>query len=377
MYSENYKSFLRCSNCVLSLRDRRVELKEGICNFCRSDPFRGELLISGRSELSLPPSQQRFFQAYTGSKNKCVVGLSGGVDSSFLVMRLVEDLDIRPLILHVDAGWNSASSLMNIRRIVDHYDLDLEVVVVNWDAQRALHLAFLRSGILNQDIPQDLALFSNLYHFLYKSKIKTAFSGANLSTEGVSRPLDIFYFASDMIFNKSICPDPFIWRRLIHYGSFAQKVMSWISGIKFHSPLLKLPYNKGRSIELMTERFGFHDFPEKHYESLFTKFFEGSYLIRRVGYDVREVDYSSLIMSGQMSRAEALKRLSSPPLTRVEEYFTRLNVANQLEITLDELDAYEQQDVVSVHSYPNMQLLYKSIVRLLSKLGTSRYFGRE
>jgi hypothetical protein len=354
-----------------------VMLIDGVCQFCRAPDFKSKLLMSGSHCQGVLTDSNQQYRHLQGTKNRCLVGLSGGADSSHLVMRLVEDLNIQPLLVHVDAGWNTRAALDNIRNIVEYYRLDLEVIVVDWSAQRELHLAFLNSGISNQDIPQDLALFSNLYKFSFLSGINNIFSGANLSTEGISRPLEFFYFASDMTLNHDICRDRKVWSRLTSYDTLEQRLLLFLRRTKFYSPLLYWHYRKIDAVVTMQKRFRYKGFAEKHYESLFTMFFEAYYLRERYSYDVRELDYSSLVLSGQMSRSEALDRLEEPPLSRVETTRLLSLIANQLEISLTELDKLIRLPHKNISAYRNKSTLFKGLTSLRSMLGYTRYFGRE
>lgn len=362
-----------CQNCVMSDSDPRISIVSGLCNFCRVPGF----ISAGNSSLTL--DQLRRSSPYSdlkGTKNKCLVGLSGGLDSSYLVRLLVEDLEIRPLVYHVDAGWNSSKSVHNIQRLVDFYDLDLEVDVISWTAFKTLQLKFLSSGILNQDIPQDLVFFSSLYEFAFKKKFSVIFSGANLSTELISRPLDIFYFASDMRFNRAICEDSHVWSLVPNLDTWKQKLMLKLHGIEIYSPLLSLNFEKESAEEGLLKRFGFESFDEKHFESEFTKFFEGYYLLRRINFDVRQIDYSSLIHSGQLTRERALEKLAKPALDVFETNRLLNLVCEQLEISRSSLSRFVGLPVVSERTYPNRRFLFQLMVKCLAMLGSKRSVGR-
>lgn len=248
-----------------------------------------------------------------GKDYDCILGLSGGVDSSYLALK-VHEQGLRPLVVHVDAGWNSELAVANVKAIVDYCNFDLHTHVVDWEEMRDLQLAYLRAGVANQDVPQDHAFFASMYHFAIRNRIRYILSGGNLATEAIF-PKSWHGSAMDAINLKAIHKQ---------YGERPLKTYSTISffeyyiwypfvkGMRTIRPLNYMPYNKAQAEEELRLKVGWRSYGRKHGESLFTKFFQNYYLPERYGYDKRRPHLSSLIVSGQMTRDEALIKLAEP-----------------------------------------------------------------
>jgi N-acetyl sugar amidotransferase len=278
-------------------------------------------------------------------KNKdfdCIIGVSGGVDSSYLVYLAKEVLKLRPLIYHVDGGWNSRLAVSNIEKIVDKLNLDLHTDVIYWPEMRDLQLSFFKAQVPHLDTPQDHAFFSSLYNYAAKYNIKYILNGGNFSTECVREPLEWHYHASDLKHIKDIhfkfgsmelnkFPTADIFKYKIYYRFY--------KNIRVIQPLNYIKYIKSEAIDLLENKFGWEQYSHKHYESRFTKFYEGYWLINKFGFDKRKAHFSSLILTSQMNRDDALKKLSSPPYSEeIDDDFEY--IANKLEITVNELKLF-------------------------------------
>jgi N-acetyl sugar amidotransferase len=261
-----------------------------------------------------------------GKDFDCLLGLSGGVDSSFMLHIVVEEFGLRPLIFHVDGGWNSEVAVHNIQMLVEKLGLDLYTEVINWEEMRRLQLAFFKSGVPHIDIPQDMAFIATLYNFAYKYKIKYILNGGNISTECVRNPMEFLYYGTDMAQLKDI-RNKFGARDLPTYPISSvlrhKFYLRYIKGIKVVKVLNYRPYIKEQALATLEQEYGWKPYPQKHFESRFTKFFEGYWLPERFGFDTRRVQYSSLILTKQLSREEALKKLEKPaydPATIEDEF---------------------------------------------------------
>lgn len=251
--------------------------------------------------------------AGVGHDYDCILGLSGGVDSSYLALK-AKDWGLRPLVVHVDAGWNSELAVANIERIVKHCAYDLHTHVVDWEEMRDLHLAYLRAGVANQDVPQDHIFFASLYHFATKNGIRYILSGGNLATEGIF-PEAWHGSAMDAI-NLRAIHKCFGGRQLKHYKtiSFFDYYLwyPFIKKMRTVRPLNYMPYVKAEALAELEQTIGYKPYPRKHGESLFTKLFQNYYLPTKFGYDKRRPHLSSLIVSGQITREDALVKLEEP-----------------------------------------------------------------
>jgi N-acetyl sugar amidotransferase len=272
---------------------------EGVCNHCHEfDKLAAEQWFPGpEGSVRLNAILDDIRREGRGKPYDCILGLSGGADSTYLAMK-AKDWGLRPLVMHVDAGWNS----------------DLHTHVVDWEEMRDLHLAYLKAGVANQDVPQDHVFFATLYNFATANGIRTILSGGNIATEGI--------FAQ--AWQGSAMDE--INLRAIHkkFGSRPIKTYSTIGFWQYYfwypfikkmrtvRPLNYMPYVKTEAIAEMERTFGYKPYDRKHGESLFTKIFQNYYQPKKFGYDKRLPHLSSLIVSGQMSRDEALAELKKP-----------------------------------------------------------------
>ncbi|NQU87028.1 MAG: N-acetyl sugar amidotransferase, partial [Mariniphaga sp.] len=304
----------------------------------------------------------------------CILGLSGGVDSAYLALKIKEH-GLRPLVVHVDAGWNSEIAVSNIERIVKYCNYDLYTYVIDWEEMSDLQRAYFKSGIANQDVPQDHAFFATMYKFASKHKIKYILTGGNYSTECVRNPLEWMYYQSDSIQLKDI-HSKFGKAPLKSYpvtNVLWHKVyLPFVKGIKLIRPLDFIPYHKEKAMQLLVEKFGYQKYPQKHFESRFTRFYESYWLPKRFGYDTRKVQYSSLILTGQMTRDEALEKLSEPGYDKetIQQDFEF--VANKLGITVEELQGYMDAPKKTNKDYKSQESIYMLGAKVMRMLGLEK-----
>lgn len=305
-----------CTHCVMDTSDPMINFDvNGVCNHCiEFDTITRKQWLpneEGRTRWAEIANQIRV--AGKGRDYDCILGLSGGVDSSYLAIK-IHEWGLRPLVMHVDAGWNSELAVANIEALVKHCNYDLHTHVVDWEEMRDLHLAYLRSGIPNQDVPQDHIFFASLYHFATRNGIRYILSGGNLATEGIF-PKAWHGSAMDAI-NLKFIHRQYGERPLRRYKtiSFFQYYLwyPFIKRMRTVRPLNYMPYDKMKAIEELERAVGYKPYARKHGESLFTKLFQNYYLPRKFGYDKRRPHLSSLIVSGQITRDEAIEKLSEP-----------------------------------------------------------------
>jgi N-acetyl sugar amidotransferase len=310
-----------------------------------------------------------------GRDHDCLIGISGGVDSSYLTYIAKEKLGLRPLIFHVDAGWNSQIAVNNIEKLVDKLGFDLYTEVVDWEEMRDLQLAFFKAQVAHLDTPQDHAFFAALYNFAAERGFKYVLTGANYSTECVHNPIDWHYHASDLTHLKDIHSrfgerplKKFPLADILTYKVYYR----YVKGIRVVQPLNYVPFIKDEAMQLLIEKFGWQKYSQKHFESRFTKFYEGYWLPKKFGYDKRRVQFSSLILTNQMSRDEALKQIELPPydesqLTHDFEY-----IATKLGITAAELQELMDAPNKSYRDYKSRKPVYVLGTRLLRLVGLEK-----
>lgn len=275
------------------------------------------------------------------SEYDCICGLSGGLDSSYMLHKMVSEYGLRPLVFHVDCGWNSETSVNNINLLVEKLGLELFTEVVNWEEVKEFQLALFKAGVPHLDIPQDMAFISVLYKFANKNNIRHILNGGNLASEAFFPPLKYLYWGTDLYHVKDILKNfsnnkmktyPFI---SIFYHKFYLK---FIRRFVLHLPLNYLDYNLKNAEKELQETYGWKYYGQKHFESRFTRFYEGYWLPKRFNYDMRKIQYSSLIVSGQLEREKAISSLKEKPLSDIQIKNEFKYVANKLDISEDELD---------------------------------------
>lgn len=367
-----------CKNCVMDNSDTKIIFDEnGVCDHCNT--FKNSIQpfwhTDNRGKIKLEELVKKIKMKGKGKDFDCMMGMSGGIDSSYLLYKMVTEFGLRPLVFHVDAGWNSQIAVNNIERLVDGLGLDLYTEVINWEEMKDLQLAFFKSGVPHIDVPQDHAFFATMYKFASKYKIKTILTGGNYSTECVRNPLEWMYYQSDSIQLKDIykkhgtgkLSDYPVTKILWH------KVwLPYFKGIKLYRPLDFIPYNKDEAMQTLVEKFGYQKYPQKHFESRFTRFYEGFWLPQRFGYDTRKVQFSSLILTNQMTREESLEKLKNESYTdeQIKEDFEY--VSNKLGITTEELWSYFHAPKKTFKDYKSQENIYNFGASLLKILGIEK-----
>jgi len=366
-----------CVNCVMDTTDQKIEFDEhGVCDHCKT--FYEKVLptwqFGNHSVEQLENLTKKIKKAGKNRDFDCIIGMSGGIDSSYLVYVAKEILGLRPLVFHVDAGWNSRIAVTNIENIVDKLGLDLYTEVIDWEEMKDLQLAFLKSGVSHIDTPQDHSFFATMYKFANKHNVKNILTGANFSTECIRNPIEWMYYQSDTTQIRDI-HNKFGERALSQFPLTSilwYKVwLPYFKDIKVHTPLNLMPYVKEDAKKLLIEKFDWQPYPQKHFESRFTKFYESYWLPERFGYDVRKVQLSSLILTEQMSRPEALRSLQKPSYNKEEIRQEIEFVANKLDISVDELNSYLQLPTKSYRDYRSQENIYRIGARIMKSLGLS------
>ncbi|TLX45360.1 N-acetyl sugar amidotransferase [Pseudoalteromonas phenolica] len=366
-----------CTRCVMDTTDDDIYFDDnGVCNYCNNfDNVISKRWQPDREDLL----EQRIEQIKREGKGKeydCIIGLSGGIDSSYLAVKL-KDYGLRPLVVHVDAGWNSELAVHNIKQVVDYCGFDLHTHVMNWNDVQALQLAYLKAGVANQDVVQDHSFFSTLYHFAVKNNIKTVISGGNIATESIF-PSSWHHSAMDA---KNIHS---IFKK---HGQGKLKDYSTISMLQYYiyypyiykmktfRPLNFMHYDKDEAMRYLVEEVGYKEYGRKHGESIFTRFFQNHYLPAKFGYDKRKPHLASLINAKQLGRDEALKILQEPLYDEVELKEDLIFVAQKLGITVEELQSYISEEGRSYKEYSNWDAGYKRLKAIQQKL--EKLLGRE
>jgi N-acetyl sugar amidotransferase len=376
------KNYQICSNCIMDTSDPNIVFDHrGWCDYCNNfeSTIKPGWENSQKNGTALEVLANKIKNEGRGKDFDCIIGLSGGLDSSYAAYVAKEKMGLRPLLFHVDAGWNTDQAVGNIEKLVDGLGLELYTEVINWQEMRDLQVAFLRSQIPDQDLPQDAAFFSSLYRFARKNKIKTIITGSNFSTECCREPEEWGgYLGIDTLLFKDIHRrfgelrlKTFPLVDLLVYKIFYQKII----GMRVAMPLNMICYIKKNAEDELESLFGWQRFKHKHHESRFTRFYEDYWLPRRFGYEKRRAHFSSLIMTGQLTREQALDRISRPEM---DEHFLKQEfeyVAHKLGLEVDELKQLFNLPKKTYRDYKNKRRLIGYGANLMRKLGLEkRYF---
>lgn len=364
-----------CTNCVMDTSDPKITFDStGVCDHCQG--FYKDVLPNWHpNERGRELFRQQVEQIKSNAKDKpydSIMGLSGGLDSSYLLHLAVTEFGLRPLVFHVDGGWNTDIAVNNIQVLIEKLGLDLFTEVIDWPEMQDFQLAFFKSGTPHLDIPQDHAFFATMYHFANKYKIRYILNGGNFSTECVRNPKDWLYYGTDMPMIKDIRRqfgtrkmEKYPWSGILYHKLY----LRYVKSVRVVRPLNWLPYTKQIAINMLSKTYGWRAYPQKHFESRFTKFYEGYWLPTRFGYDTRRVQFSSLILTGQMTRQEALEQLAKLPYDLATADAEFEYIASKLGISIDELRWYHEMPKKWFRDYKNQEWMFDLGAKVLQWMG--------
>jgi N-acetyl sugar amidotransferase len=311
-------TFNQCKTCVMDTSDPEISFDaNGNCNHCTGYfNNHSKLWYKGSiGEMKLKDQISQIKASGEGKPYDCILGLSGGIDSAYLAL-LARRWGLRPLAVHVDAGWNTEIAVRNIENLCSKLKIDLITEVIDWIDMKELQYAFFKSQVVNQDIPQDHAFFAALYKFASKNGIKYVLNGYNISSESIMSRAWRGHKAMDVKYLSSIFEKHKRANKLSNYPLLGEvKIRLWYSFFKkmrITTPLNYIDYNKELALEELKRDVGFIDYGGKHNESRFTRFHQSYFLPVKYGFEKRKAHLSSLIVSGQISRDEALEILKTP-----------------------------------------------------------------
>lgn len=377
------KDYQICSKTIMDTSDPNIVFdKDGISDYYHNyhETIKPNWHTDERGYKELMATAKKIKADGKNRDFDCIIGLSGGLDSSYAAYVAKEIMGLRPLIFHVDAGWNTDQAVGNIEKLINGLGLDLYTEVIDWEEMKDLQVAFLRSQIPDQDLPQDYAFFSALYKFARKHKIKYVITGSNFSTECCREPEEWGGYAG-------------IDRRLVNdiHGRFGSNPLEsfpivdiltykiyyrYILGMQVFKPLNLVPYIKEDAEKLLAEKYDWKAFQHKHHESRFTRFYEDYWLPRKFGFEKRRAHFSSLILTNQMTREEALDRISRPELS---EQFLKQEfeyVAHKLDLSVEELQKIFEGENKTFRDYKNKRNLIGFGARFMRSLGLERRLFR-
>ena len=367
-----------CSRCVMDTTDPKIVFdRSGVCGYCH---FYDDVVAPFLQEIS--SNKKPLFDRIEKLKKErahlqydCLLGISGGLDSSYLAVLVKEELGLRPLLFNVETGWSSKESTNNIVRIAESLDLDLYTEVINWSEMADLQRSFLKSGVPHLDVPQDHAIASATYKYAISNGYTAIINGGNMSTEWLREPLEWAYHASDvrhiLDIQKTYGTIPLKDFPLCDILDYQIKYR-FVNGMRIIRPLDYFEYDKQKISDMLSSRFGWMPYTHKHFESRFTRFFEGYFLIERYGYDKRKAHFSSLILSGQMTRQEALEQLYKFPLDSDQIREETDYICRKLDISPTVMNSYLLSPKKSYRDFSNKKLLIDFMIKISTLVGENK-----
>jgi len=351
--------------------------EKGECNHCRSARQALAAIPKGKeAEAQLSEIVDMVKKGGKGKPYDCIIGLSGGADSSYL-LHCAKDWGLRPLLFHVDGGWNSGVAEGNINKLIARLGFDVKEYKVDWEEMKDLQRAFLAAGVPNQDIPQDHLFFATLFRQCRKYGIRYWLSGSNLASESIL-PSAWGYSAMDGEHVRAI------------HNQFGKKALNTFPVLSFYeycrffldvnalrqihalTPLDLLQYDIFQAKQILHDQYDWQDYGKKHCESRFTKYFQGYFLPTRFGFDKRKAHLSSLIVSGLLSREDACAEFANPPYQPEELANDTSYICTRLGYTSDEWIQLLSAPVHSHQDYGTSSEKIKRTTQFFRLLGKAK-----
>lgn len=365
-----------CVRCIMGTRwDQSIEFDDnGVCNHClRYDELVGSRVFSGEEgNQQLDELVKKIKISGKGKKYDCIIGVSGGVDSTY-VAYLACKLGLRPLAVHFDNGWNSKLAVENIEKTLSKLGIDLDTHVVDWDEFSDLQLSFLKASVPDGEIPTDHGIDALLWQKASDYGVKYILSGMNFATEALSVP-DWAYGHSDWRYIKDIHQKygSLKLSNFPHFGFLKLFLHNAVFGLRIVSPLNYVDYNKAEAMLILQKELGWTYYGGKHYESIYTRFFQGYVLPKKFGIDKRAGHLSDLINSGQLTKKEALEEMEKTAYDPVLLSEDLAYVKKKFRISDSDWDAIMQAPVKNFRDFKNSYNFVQFLRRSVNKL---RAFG--
>ena len=378
--SQTERPYQVCTRCVMDTSDTNIQFDEnGVCQRCKEYETRilPQWNHGNGHEAELKQLLDDIKRKGKGKEYDCILGLSGGLDSSYMLHLAVKEWGLRPFVFHIDAGWNLPVAESNLRKLTDKLGVKLHVEKMDWEEMRQMQLAWFKTGLSNLDSPQDHAFIAVIDRYSRKLGVKYILNGYNISTEVVSNPASWAQDGGptgDSTFMKDVvrkyCAIPI--KKYTFTNGFKHKFfIPFVLGVKTVKPLNLVPVTRQQMIDTLVREYDYEPYRQKHFEDLLTKFLEGWWLPTRFGYDIRKAQLSSLVVTGQMTREAALAILEKPPLTEEESKELFAAVAKRLQISEEELMEFHALPPCT-EKFKSQATLYQAGIRLYELLGLEK-----
>lgn len=378
--SKSKRPYQICKCCVMDTTDEDITFdSNGVCMRCNEykERIEPEWNHGKGHEKELRELIRQIKSSGEGKQYDCILGLSGGLDSSYMLHLAVKEWNLRPYVFHIDAGWNLPVAEENIRKLTNKLGVELHVEHMDWEEMKEMQLAWFRTGLESLDVPQDHAFIALIDKLSMKLGVKYILNGYNITTEAIADPAswgkgggptgDGTYL-KDVI--KKYARKPI--RNYTFTTGFKHKfVIPYIKGVKTIKPLNLVEFTKQEMIDTLTSEYGYVPYGQKHFEDLITKFLEGWWVPTRYGHDIRRAWLSTLIITGQITRDEALKILEKPPLSEEESKELFSEVAKRLEISEEELMKFHEMPECT-EKFKSQEKFYNMGIKVYEKLGLEK-----
>lgn len=373
------KPYQICTRCIMDTTDTEIQFDEnGVCHHCRryDEDLPKRVFKGDDARRRLEKMVTNIKKSAKGSEYDCIIGVSGGVDSTY-VAYLTKKLGLKPLAIHFDNGWNSELAVSNIEKTLDALEIDLFTYVIDWREFKDLQLSFLKASTPDGEIPTDHAISALLFREADKRGIRYIISGMNFSTEAMSVP-SWAYGHSDWKYIRSVHKifGSSSLRKFPHFTFMDLFWWTFIKGIKVVSILNYVEYSKEHVMELMQNELGWVYYGGKHYESVYTRFFQGYILPKKFNIDKRRGHLSDLILSGQIPREKALEEIQKPgydaKLLRQDKEF----IIKKFVLTEESFENLMKLPVKSFTEYPNSFEQVRFIKKIVNFLRVRGYYTK-
>lgn len=368
---------LFCKRCIMdNSNDPDLELdQQGVCNHCKNfDKAVALLPLKNNRALALETLVEEIRKNGKGKKYDCILGVSGGVDSTYLAYKCKE-FGLRTLLVHCDNGWNTELSVKNIENICYETGFELFTHVIDWEEMKDLQQSFMKAGVVDLELPYDYALTITMYQAARKFGVISVLTGHNVETEGTYLPRKWRHDKNDIVNILSIHKrfGKVKLRSFPKYSIVKQILVK--RKLKYYNLLNYLEYNKAKVKEIIIEKMNWRDYGGKHYENIFTRFYQGYILKEKFGFDKRQFHLSILVQSGQMSRETAIKEYSLPAYPDIQRQEDMNYVLKKLELTQEEFDDYMQAPRHHHEEYGSIKKYWDHYFHLVSV--AKRILGRH
>lgn len=378
--TDTTRPYQMCNCCIMDTSDSYITFDEkGVCGRCNE--FKTRILpewnYGNGHEEALEKLIEDIKESGKGKQYDCILGLSGGLDSSYMLHLAIKEWGLRPFVFHIDAGWNLPIAEKNIKKMTDKLGVELHIEKMDWDEIREMQLAWFKTGLEALDAPQDHAFIALIDRFSLKLGVKYILNGYNISTEIVADPASWAKgagptgdrkYMKDVI--KKYCRIPI--KKYTFTDGFVHKFwMPYVKRVKTVKPLNLVPVTRQQMIDVLQTEYDYEPYEQKHFEDLLTKFIEGWWNPTRFGHDIRRAQLSSLVVTGQMSREEALRVLEQPPLSVAESQELFTEVAKRLGISNKELDDLHNLPECTVR-FQSKRWMYKIGIKVYEALGLEK-----